>query len=122
MAAHKGEAFAKLQDQCAQMVEEPAFQRAFGEVIGEPQELEVVRILEQLSGQVGVRRRQGLPEVLGGLLRIPQPLGRLLQRVEEADVMARPPRSCAYRTGCAATASSAAGRSRAGPNGAWNRR
>ena len=95
------------------MLQQPALELALRHLGAERQEVEAVGVLHQLLGQVGLRRRQGpgevgerlalaavqaaldlvdedaaAPAVLDGLPRVPQPLGRVLDGVQEPHVVA----------------------------------
>ena len=55
LAAEKGEANAKFEHECLQVLEQTAFEIAFDRVIVEGQEVEVVRIFEQILDKIGLR-------------------------------------------------------------------
>src|SRR5260370_4697533 len=67
LAANKGEAAAELKEEVAQVGEQSSFQLPLREWFSEGQEVEIVRIAQDLLGHVGARRRQGTFEVGEGL-------------------------------------------------------
>lgn len=60
LAAQQGEAGAHLQQQIAHMGEQAALQVPLVRFVSESQEVEIVRIFEQLLGEVRLRRGQRL--------------------------------------------------------------
>ena len=63
LAADEREALAKLEQQRAKIVQQTALELPLRDVHGRRQELEIVRILEQLAGEVRLRTWKRLGEV-----------------------------------------------------------
>ena len=113
LAADEREALAKLEDQCAQMLDQSLLQVALQHLRPQRQEIEAVRVFENLLSELGLSRRKcpseiregialageqaafdlmdkdvAAPTVFDRLARVPSTLWRGLYGVEQADVMA----------------------------------
>ena len=58
LVTDEGEADAELDEELAQMPEEPPFEVAFLGIVGEREEIEIVRVLKELLREVGLWRWQ----------------------------------------------------------------
>jgi len=63
LAAHKSKAAAKFQQQIAQMDQQTSFELTLLEAVRQSQEVEIVRVTQDMLGHVGARRREGACEV-----------------------------------------------------------
>src|SRR5262249_23809200 len=122
LLADEGEAHAELEEELADMFDEASFEIALFGLSGEREEVECVRILQQLASKIGLWRRQGAlevraslalaaveialdpvdqdvaaPAMFNGRLCVPEPLFEILDLLDQDDVV--PPGKSGQRKG-----------------------
>ncbi len=85
LAADEGETPSELQEEVAEMNQKSTFDLPFVSSLSDREEIEVVRIFEDLLGEIGVGRRQGSLEVRE---RLPFPLLKSALDLKHQDVSA----------------------------------